>query len=82
MTSILDEESFAKDNIKQRKTGTQSTRSIIMNTAQLESKGHCTPEKFYVVGMTGPRSITSKDGETLQVNCKLMNIQFKNGQRS
>ena len=69
--------SLANNNIKQTKTGTQRASSIIMNTAQSELKGHRNAEKFYAVGMTGPRLITVEEEMTLQISCKVVNIQFK-----
>lgn len=49
-----------------------------MKHSQPELKGHGNTETVYVVGMTGPSLITLEDEETLKINCKLVNIQFKN----
>ena len=77
MILILDKESLPKDNSKQRKTDTKSATSVLKNTASSELKGSWYTEELYTIGTIGQRLTALADEETLQINCKWMNIQFK-----
>lgn len=62
--------------ILNRKIDTKSTileHSIIRIERILKTMGK------YAVGKISHRLTALKDEETLQINCKLMNMQFKNG---